>query len=134
MNALLSLSLVGLRTIVNALLKSLKMLGEVMLLTFFCIAVLALLALQLYKGMLKQKCVTEIPATFPFCNATYPGNGSITCFDSASTFRTYWLQDSNNYLTDGEDFVLCSSTDDEIRWASLFMFIEIVTVCISILH
>ena len=47
--------------IVNALLNSLKMLAEVILLTLFCIAVFALLALQLYMGALRNKCVQKIP-------------------------------------------------------------------------
>lgn len=51
---------VGLRTIVNALLNSMKMLAEVMLLTLFCIAVFALLALQLYMGALRNKCVLNL--------------------------------------------------------------------------
>ena len=92
------------------------MLGEVMLLTIFCIAVFALLALQLYKGKLKMKCVADIPESYPFCNSTHPGNGSVTCFNSTDTLRTYWLQDSTNYFTDEEgSFVLCSSTEDPIR-------------------
>lgn len=52
--------LAGLRTIVNALLNSLKMLAEVIVLTLFCIAVFALLALQLYMGALRYKCVQDM--------------------------------------------------------------------------
>ena len=47
----------------NALLNSLKMLAEVMLLTFFCIAVFALLALQLYMGALRYKCIKDLPVS-----------------------------------------------------------------------
>lgn len=87
------------------------MLAEVMLLTIFCIAVFALLALQLYMGILRQKCVLDIPSTFAFCNQTLPGNGSTDCFDSADSFQTYWLQDSSNYLMEEGEAVLCGFGD-----------------------
>ncbi|KFM60099.1 Sodium channel protein 60E, partial [Stegodyphus mimosarum] len=51
----------GLKTIVNAMLHSLGMLAEVMTLTVFCLMVFALLALQLYVGLLRQKCVLDVP-------------------------------------------------------------------------
>lgn len=54
----------------NALLNSLKMLAEVMLLTFFCIAVFALLALQLYMGALRNKCIMDIPVSLLVAKGT----------------------------------------------------------------
>ncbi|GIX75139.1 sodium channel protein 60E [Caerostris extrusa] len=52
----------GLKTIVNAMLHSLGMLAEVMTLTvFFCLMVFALLALQLYLGLLRHKYVANFP-------------------------------------------------------------------------
>ncbi|XP_067130873.1 sodium channel protein 1 brain-like [Centruroides vittatus] len=57
----------GLKTIVNAMLCSIRMLAEVMTLTVFCLMVFALLALQLYMGVLRQKCVL----TSNFINGTY---------------------------------------------------------------
>lgn len=109
-DALYSSSPAGLRTIVNAILKSMKMLGEVVLLILFCIAVFALLALQLYKGVLKQKCVLDIPTEFNYCNVTHPGSefGPL-CFNSAETLQNYWLLQSTNYLYDSEgEAVMCS--------------------------
>ncbi|XP_063716752.1 sodium channel protein 1 brain-like isoform X2 [Symsagittifera roscoffensis] len=62
LRALKTISVVpGLRTIVNALLKSLRMLMEVMVLTLFCLCVAALLGLQLYMGVLRNKCVLNAP-------------------------------------------------------------------------
>ena len=55
-----SLAFSGLKTIVNALLKSFRMLAEVMTLTVFCMMVFALFALQVYIGILRQKCVKDI--------------------------------------------------------------------------
>ncbi|XP_054720547.1 sodium channel protein 60E-like [Uloborus diversus] len=51
----------GLKTIVNAMLHSLGMLAEVMTLTVFCLMVFALLALQLYVGVLRHKCIFNVP-------------------------------------------------------------------------
>ncbi|XP_071550553.1 sodium channel protein 1 brain-like isoform X3 [Panulirus ornatus] len=54
----------GLKTIINALLNSIKQLVEVMTLTVFCLMVFALFALQVYMGVLKNKCVKDMPANF----------------------------------------------------------------------
>ncbi|KAK8392889.1 hypothetical protein O3P69_013130 [Scylla paramamosain] len=51
---------IGLKTIINALLNSIKQLVEVMTLTVFCLMVFALFALQVYMGVLKNKCVRTI--------------------------------------------------------------------------
>ncbi len=62
----------GLKTIVGALIQSVKKLSDVMILTVFCLSVFALIGLQLFMGNLRQKCViwpiniTEI----------YPDNGT----------------------------------------------------------
>jgi len=90
------------------------MLLEVMLLTLFCIAIFALLALQFYMGVLRQKCIADIPQTFFHCNVTYPGNGSVPCFDSEETLRRYWLQDPSNYLEEDGDYVLCGTIADAV--------------------
>uniref|UniRef100_A0A8C5C1U4 Sodium channel protein n=1 Tax=Gadus morhua TaxID=8049 RepID=A0A8C5C1U4_GADMO len=47
----------GLKTIVGALLQSVKKLSDVMILTVFCLSVFALIGLQLFMGHLKQKCI-----------------------------------------------------------------------------
>ena len=51
----------GLKTIVGALLKSMRMLAEVILLTLFVMMVFSLFTLQVYVGILRQKCVLKIP-------------------------------------------------------------------------
>lgn len=63
----------GLKTIVNAMLHSIGMLAEVMTLTVFCLMVFALLALQLYNGVLHQKCVLDIDGINPQ-NASDPSS------------------------------------------------------------
>uniref|UniRef100_A0A668AXG2 Sodium channel protein n=1 Tax=Myripristis murdjan TaxID=586833 RepID=A0A668AXG2_9TELE len=47
----------GLKTIVGALIQSVKKLSNVMILTVFCLSVFALIGLQLFMGHLRQKCV-----------------------------------------------------------------------------
>lgn len=47
---------------VNTLMKSIKMLSDVMILTVFFIGVFALIGLQLFKGTLRNKCVREMDA------------------------------------------------------------------------
>ena len=49
----------GLRTIINALLKAMRQLLEVMTLIVFCLSVLALFALQVFMGELRNKCVRQ---------------------------------------------------------------------------
>jgi hypothetical protein len=51
---------IGLKTIINALLHSIKQLAEVMTLTIFCLMVFALFALQVYMGELRNKCVRRL--------------------------------------------------------------------------
>lgn len=52
---------VGLKTIVGALIQSVKKLRDVMILTVFCLSVFALIGLQLFMGNLRQKCVLIPP-------------------------------------------------------------------------
>ncbi|KAL0158120.1 hypothetical protein M9458_046196, partial [Cirrhinus mrigala] len=46
-----------LKTIVGALIQSVKKLSDVMILTVFCLSVFALIGLQLFMGNLRHKCV-----------------------------------------------------------------------------
>lgn len=60
------LPLPGLKTIVGALIQSVKKLADVMVLTVFCLSVFALIGLQLFMGNLRNKCVrnfTELNGT-----------------------------------------------------------------------
>lgn len=46
---------------VNALLKSMKMLSDVLILTTFFLCIFALVGMQLFVGSLRNKCVLRIP-------------------------------------------------------------------------
>lgn len=62
----------GLKTIVGALIQSVKKLSDVMILTVFCLSVFALIGLQLFMGNLRNKCVI-----WPIdLNETYLENGT----------------------------------------------------------
>lgn len=75
----------GLKTIVGALIQSVKKLSDVMILTVFCLSVFALIGLQLFMGNLRQKCVI-----WPFNQTdSFLANGS-RGFD----FNEYIMNDS----------------------------------------
>ncbi|XP_033022326.1 sodium channel protein type 2 subunit alpha-like [Lacerta agilis] len=58
LRALKTISVIpGLKTIVGALIQSVKKLSDVMILTVFCLSVFALIGLQLFMGHLRQKCL-----------------------------------------------------------------------------
>merc|ERR1719419_1226801 len=51
----------GLKTIVGAVIESVKNLRDVIILTVFSLSVFALLGLQIYMGVLTQICIKEFP-------------------------------------------------------------------------
>ena len=52
----------GLKTMVNALLKSMTMLSDVLILTLFFLCIFALVGMQLFVGQLRNKCVNDPPS------------------------------------------------------------------------
>uniref|UniRef100_A0AAQ4QZV2 Sodium channel protein n=1 Tax=Gasterosteus aculeatus aculeatus TaxID=481459 RepID=A0AAQ4QZV2_GASAC len=104
LRALKTISVIpGLKTIVGALIQSVKKLSDVMILTVFCLSVFALIGLQLFMGNLRQKCVI-----WPI-NMTeqYPPNSS-RGFD--------WAEYSNFYILPNQlDALLCGNSSDSGR-------------------
>uniref|UniRef100_A0AAY4BFG7 Sodium channel protein n=1 Tax=Denticeps clupeoides TaxID=299321 RepID=A0AAY4BFG7_9TELE len=95
----------GLKTIVAALIQSVKKLADVMILTVFCLSVFALIGLQLFMGNLRNKCVLSINAT---ADSTLSHNGT----NSSNTFDwEKYLNDPNNYynLSGKKDPLLCGN-------------------------
>ncbi|MCJ8729116.1 hypothetical protein PDJAM_G00102420 [Pangasius djambal] len=93
----------GLKTIVGALIQSVKKLSDVMILTVFCLSVFALIGLQLFMGNLRQKCVF-----WPISNETSGSKG----FD----FEEYIMNNTNFYfLPTGGDALLCGNSSDSGR-------------------
>jgi voltage-gated sodium channel type II alpha len=52
----------GLKTIVGAVIESVKNLRDVIILTMFSLSVFALMGLQIYMGVLTQKCIKNFPS------------------------------------------------------------------------
>uniref|UniRef100_A0A8D2BRL9 Sodium channel protein n=1 Tax=Sus scrofa TaxID=9823 RepID=A0A8D2BRL9_PIG len=119
----------GLKTIVGALIQSVKKLSDVMILTVFCLSVFALVGLQLFMGNLRQKCV-RWPPPFNDTNTTWSGNdmwsGNDTWYGndtwsgndtwiSNSTFDwdAYISDEGNFYFLEGSsDALLCGNSSD----------------------
>ncbi|XP_068449676.1 sodium channel, voltage gated, type VIII, alpha subunit b isoform X4 [Clinocottus analis] len=108
LRALKTISVIpGLKTIVGALIQSVKKLSDVMILTVFCLSVFALIGLQLFMGNLRQKCVI-----WPI-NMTeqYPVNSSRP-FD----WSEYIMNETNFYILPNQlDALLCGNSSDSGR-------------------
>uniref|UniRef100_A0A8C7V8I9 Sodium channel protein n=1 Tax=Oncorhynchus mykiss TaxID=8022 RepID=A0A8C7V8I9_ONCMY len=108
LRALKTISVIpGLKTIVGALVQSVKKLSDVMILTVFCLSVFALIGLQLFMGNLRQKCVIwPINSTENFL-----ANGS-KGFD----WNEYIMSERNFYFIPGQlDALLCGNSSDSGR-------------------
>lgn len=91
----------GLKTIVSAIVYSVKNLRDVIILTVFALAVFALLGLQVYMGVLSQKCVRDYP-TDPEELALW-GNLSDETWD-------YFMHNDSNWWLDGDgNFGMCGN-------------------------
>uniref|UniRef100_A0A8C4ZVD3 Sodium channel protein n=1 Tax=Gadus morhua TaxID=8049 RepID=A0A8C4ZVD3_GADMO len=99
------LPLPGLKTIVGALIQSVKKLSDVMILTVFCLSVFALIGLQLFMGNLRHKCVfwpINMSEAFP--------NG--TNFD----WDDYIMNRTNFYFLPNQlDALICGNSSDAGR-------------------
>ncbi|XP_015185100.1 PREDICTED: sodium channel protein para isoform X7 [Polistes dominula] len=60
----------GLKTIVGAVIESVKNLRDVIILTMFSLSVFALMGLQIYMGVLTQKCIKNFPMNSSWGNLT----------------------------------------------------------------
>ncbi|XP_077686762.1 sodium channel protein type 3 subunit alpha-like isoform X9 [Eretmochelys imbricata] len=105
LRALKTISVIpGLKTIVGALIQSVKKLSDVMILTVFCLSVFALIGLQLFMGNLRHKCLQ-----WPPDNSTFEVN--ITSYLN-STFKNYFST-AHFYILEGQrDALLCGNSSD----------------------
>uniref|UniRef100_A0A8C7TUX5 Sodium channel protein n=1 Tax=Oncorhynchus mykiss TaxID=8022 RepID=A0A8C7TUX5_ONCMY len=119
----------GLKTIVGALIQSVKKLADVMILTVFCLAVFALVGLQLFMGNLKQKCVYWPPVEWRI-NSTNMDNITMAFNDTSGfndvmdyngtnssnstwDFKAYIDDKVNHYFLPGMlDPLLCGNASD----------------------
>ncbi|XP_069929150.1 sodium channel protein type 5 subunit alpha isoform X3 [Oryctolagus cuniculus] len=108
LRALKTISVIaGLKTIVGALIQSVKKLADVMVLTVFCLSVFALIGLQLFMGNLRHKCVRNFTAL----NDT---NGSVEADGLVWNSLDDYLNDPGNYLLKNgtSDVLLCGNSSD----------------------
>uniref|UniRef100_A0A8C4ZAA6 Sodium channel protein n=1 Tax=Gadus morhua TaxID=8049 RepID=A0A8C4ZAA6_GADMO len=99
----------GLKTIVGALIQSVKKLANVMILTVFCLSVFALIGLQLFMGNLRQKCVVWPPL---FLNDSLVDNFNGTD-NSTFDFHQYINNPENYYYRNNDmDPLLCGNSSD----------------------
>ncbi|XP_048033303.1 sodium channel, voltage gated, type VIII, alpha subunit a isoform X7 [Megalobrama amblycephala] len=109
LRALKTISVIpGLKTIVGALIQSVKKLSDVMILTVFCLSVFALIGLQLFMGNLRHKCVIwpiNITEMYPNSNGSHAFN-----------WDEYIMNETNFYfLPDQLDALLCGNSSDSGR-------------------
>ncbi|XP_043930755.1 sodium channel protein type 2 subunit alpha-like isoform X2 [Protopterus annectens] len=130
LRALKTISVIpGLKTIVGALIQSVKKLSDVMILTVFCLSVFALIGLQLFMGNLRNKCVRWPPPTSGIdmnisCPVTITGENGTTynetriCFDLIA----YINDNASHYFIPGaKDALLCGNASDAGQCPSGFM-------------
>ncbi|CAF3598036.1 unnamed protein product [Adineta steineri] len=94
----------GLKTIVDALIQSLICLRDVTVLSSFILSIFALVGLQLYMGVLRQKCVPTYESFFNNSNITNIAyNMSFELYAKEVDNESYWYRED-------EVFVLCGNS------------------------
>ncbi|XP_076188094.1 sodium channel protein type 5 subunit alpha isoform X2 [Aptenodytes patagonicus] len=108
LRALKTISVIsGLKTIVGALIQSVKKLADVMILTVFCLSVFALIGLQLFMGNLRHKCVRDY-TKFNSTNGTLYLDGRMW-----NTSEEFVSDPVNYFIKNGtEDVLLCGNSTD----------------------
>ncbi|TFK14622.1 E3 UFM1-protein ligase 1 [Platysternon megacephalum] len=122
LRALKTISVIpGLKTIVGALIQSVKKLSDVMILTVFCLSVFALIGLQLFMGNLRHKCLQWPPDNstleinvISYFNSTMGKNGTfVNTTVSTFNWEEYIEDRSHFYFLEGQnDALLCGNSSD----------------------
>ncbi|XP_062421881.1 sodium channel protein type 4 subunit alpha B isoform X2 [Pungitius pungitius] len=112
----------GLKTIVGALIQSVKKLADVMILTVFCLSVFALIGLQLFMGNLRQKCVLISPLLLsnnmsdPHIGTDYHSDNNTKSNHTGRgdfDYSEYINNPENYYYQPGQlDALLCGNSSD----------------------
>uniref|UniRef100_A0A8K9UHL2 Sodium channel protein n=1 Tax=Oncorhynchus mykiss TaxID=8022 RepID=A0A8K9UHL2_ONCMY len=111
LRALKTISVIpGLKTIVGALIQSVKKLADVMILTVFCLSVFALIGLQLFMGILRQKCVRSAAHCV---NSSYNNTDAVCCRKCPEGFDCLRIGRNPNYGY---------TSFDSFGWAFLALF------------
>ncbi|GCB67234.1 hypothetical protein scyTo_0000694, partial [Scyliorhinus torazame] len=115
LRALKTISVIpGLKTIVGALIQSVKKLSDVMILTVFCLSVFALIGLQLFMGNLKHKCVQWPPPDSYFSASNSSLNLNDTLANETEFNYDNYTEDKQNhyFLEEAKDALLCGNGSD----------------------
>ncbi|CAG9828334.1 unnamed protein product, partial [Diabrotica balteata] len=88
----------GLKTIVGAVIESVKNLRDVIILTMFSLSVFALMGLQIYMGVLTQKCVKNFPHDGSWGNLT------------DENWERFMDNETNWYVDESGDYPLCGNS------------------------
>uniref|UniRef100_A0A9J7ZNJ7 Sodium channel protein n=1 Tax=Cyprinus carpio carpio TaxID=630221 RepID=A0A9J7ZNJ7_CYPCA len=108
----------GLKTIVGALIQSVKKMVNVMILTLFALAVFALIGLQLFMGNLRHKCIRWPIANstiFDDYNSTMVNDTTLNITDTFD-FKAYIDNEENQYFLEGSlDALICGNSSDAGR-------------------
>ncbi|XP_071758265.1 sodium channel protein type 3 subunit alpha-like [Centroberyx gerrardi] len=115
LRALKTISVIpGLKTIVGALIQSVKKLADVMILTVFCLSVFALIGLQLFMGILRQKCIRSLSHCV---NSSYNPNETFICNNRTWSSRADFLTNEDNFykIEGAKDALICGYGGDAGR-------------------
>ncbi|XP_055699426.1 sodium channel protein para isoform X18 [Phlebotomus papatasi] len=88
----------GLKTIVGAVIESVKNLRDVIILTMFSLSVFALMGLQIYMGVLSQKCVKIFPTDGSWGNISH------------ENWDRFYKNETNWYTTEDGKMPLCGNS------------------------
>ncbi|XP_015109194.1 sodium channel protein para isoform X1 [Diachasma alloeum] len=88
----------GLKTIVGAVIESVKNLRDVIILTMFSLSVFALMGLQIYMGVLTQKCIKNFPEDGSWGNLT------------GENWERFNKNSTNWYVDDNGNMPLCGNS------------------------
>ncbi|XP_073796599.1 sodium channel, voltage gated, type V-like, alpha b isoform X1 [Danio rerio] len=114
LRALKTISVIpGLKTIVGALIQSVKKLADVMILTVFCLSVFALIGLQLFMGNLRQKCVRSASQCLNTTLPTYNNSTFICNNRSWASLEEFFNNEENFFKVEGaKDALICGNASD----------------------
>ncbi|KAG7205597.1 hypothetical protein KM043_007563 [Ampulex compressa] len=88
----------GLKTIVGAVIESVKNLRDVIILTMFSLSVFALMGLQIYMGVLTQKCIKNFPEDGSWGNLTH------------ENWERFVSNETNWYVDEAKNMPLCGNS------------------------
>ncbi|ETE61603.1 Sodium channel protein type 4 subunit alpha A, partial [Ophiophagus hannah] len=99
----------GLKTIVGALIQSVKKLSDVMILTLFCLSVFALIGLQLFMGHLRHKCLL-----WPLSNTSYKDPRFMEYYNGTELMWSKYIENKEHFyfLEGAKDALLCGNSTD----------------------